>query len=110
MPTVDELPPPSDGQPDPFEGLVLDESFVRDAKEKEGSARARMLASKWKAEPPGDTSWRPDPTPARRWYQRRPRPSGLGRCDRWWQLALYLALAVGLVLVAMDPIGVFRSW
>ena len=119
MPTVDELPSPSDDQPDPFEGLVLDESFVRDAKEKEGSARARMLASKWKAEPPGDTSWRPDPTPARRWYRRRPKPSAAAwapaatarrrRGGRWWQVPLYTLLAVALVLVAMNPSGV-RSW
>ncbi len=107
---VDELPPPSDDRPDPFEGLVLDESFVRAAKEKEGSARARMLAAKWKAEPPGDTSWRPDPTPARRWYRRRPKPSRQGRGGRWWQVPLFMALGVALVLLAMDPGGIVRSW
>ncbi|MFJ1755122.1 hypothetical protein [Kitasatospora sp. NPDC088134] len=40
--------------PDPFEGLVLDEEFVRSATVSEPSARARMLAERWRREPPVD--------------------------------------------------------
>ncbi|MFB7947645.1 hypothetical protein ACFC6L_22330 [Kitasatospora phosalacinea] len=63
MPTIDE-PRPDDGGPgrpdDPFEGLVLDEEFVRSATNKEASGRARMLAERWKRNPPPENEpWRP---------------------------------------------------
>ncbi|MFI9787927.1 hypothetical protein ACIHEI_31130 [Kitasatospora sp. NPDC051984] len=55
---------PSDAiePPDPFEGLVLDEEFVRSATVTEPSARARMLAERWRHEPsvdPGGRHWSP---------------------------------------------------
>ncbi|WTW94749.1 hypothetical protein OG216_15760 [Streptomycetaceae bacterium NBC_01309] len=43
---------------DPFEGLVLDEEFVRGASQSEPSARARMLAERWRQEPPRNTGFR----------------------------------------------------
>ena len=82
---------------DPFEGLVLDEHFVRGAQEKEPSARARMLASKWKQHPPTDTGFRSDPTP-----QRRP-----GRRRRWAVVAA--VVAVVLLLATVSPTGV-EQW
>ncbi|MFB7947369.1 hypothetical protein ACFC6L_20910 [Kitasatospora phosalacinea] len=57
-PQPDALEPP-----DPFEGLVLDEDFVRSATVNEPSARARMLAERWRREPPvdpGGRRWSPD--------------------------------------------------
>ncbi|WP_063830753.1 hypothetical protein [Kitasatospora phosalacinea] len=61
--------------PDPFEGLVLDEDFVRSATVSEPSARARMLAERWRREPPVDPG-------GRRWSMDGPaasRRSGRGR-------------------------------
>ena len=84
-------------QADPFEGLVLDERFVRGAQEKEPSARARMLASKWKQNPPTDTGFRSAPTP-----QRRP-----GRWKRWAVVAA--VVAVVLLLATVSPVGV-EQW
>lgn len=43
---------------DPFEGLVLDEEFVKGAAQTEPSARARMLAERWRHEPPQNTGFR----------------------------------------------------
>ena len=108
VPTLEDPQNPLPDESDPFEGLVLDEDFVRGAKKQEGSARARMLAAKWKQEPPADTSFRPKPTGGRRWYQRKPKPyqvqaqrkrRRLGRL----QAPLFVLIAVGLVLVAMNP-------
>ncbi|MCM1976117.1 MULTISPECIES: hypothetical protein [Streptomyces] len=42
------------------------------AAHKEPSARARMLAARWKENPPGPVPFRPEPTPARRSRERRP--------------------------------------
>ncbi|MFJ5231242.1 hypothetical protein ACIQBJ_15260 [Kitasatospora sp. NPDC088391] len=71
--------------PDPFEGLVLDEEFVRSATVSEPSARARMLAERWRREPPVDPGDRrrpaEDPARARRTGRLRwPRP-GRDRSD-----------------------------
>ncbi|MEW2620215.1 hypothetical protein [Streptomyces sp. NPDC048106] len=65
---------------DAFEGLVLDEDFVRAAEASEPSARARMLAARWRAEAPEPQPWRADVPPAgwffskirRRRWRRRP--------------------------------------
>jgi hypothetical protein len=84
--------PKIDDQPeDPFENLVLDEDFVRAAEHKEASARARMLASRWKKKPPEDTAWRAPVAPL------KPR-----RRRRLWQLPLFVLLAAGLVLISLN--------
>ncbi|MFI5532166.1 hypothetical protein ACIA8O_26900 [Kitasatospora sp. NPDC051853] len=65
--------------PAPFDGVRLDEDFVRGASAQEGSARARMLAARWREEAPvdpGGRRWSPsDPLSARasRWLDRRGR-------------------------------------
>jgi hypothetical protein len=100
VPTLED---PQDSAPDdadPFEGLVLDADFIKGAHHKEGSARARMLADKWKKHPPTDTGFRPAPTPRRR---RRLRLAGN------WQLPLFVVLAVALVLVGMNS-GAVADW
>jgi hypothetical protein len=62
-----------------WEALVLDESFIRSAGTAEPSARARMLAARWRAEEPEPQPWRSDEPPAgwffskarrRRWRRR----------------------------------------
>jgi hypothetical protein len=67
------------GEGDVWEGLVLDEDFVRAAGTSEPSARARMLAARWRAEEPEPQPWRSDEPPAgwffskarrRRWRRR----------------------------------------
>ncbi|MFJ8189789.1 hypothetical protein ACIQ8D_08445 [Streptomyces sp. NPDC096094] len=64
---------------DTWDGLVLDEEFVRDADTSEPSARARMLAARWRREKPEPQPWRSDEPPAgwffskarrRRWRRR----------------------------------------
>ncbi|MGW4650200.1 SCO2583/SCO2584 N-terminal domain-containing protein [Kitasatospora sp. NPDC004289] len=82
--------------PDPFEGLVLDEDFVKGATAQEGSARARMLAARWREEAPvdpGGRRWSPsDPVSAKasRWIDRR------GKLALWVLCGLLLlAVAVG---------------
>ncbi|MCF2530685.1 SCO2583/SCO2584 N-terminal domain-containing protein [Yinghuangia soli] len=66
---------------DPFEGLVLDEDFIRGATHTEGSARARMLAEKWRREPPRNTGFREaanKTVPG----EHRPRRAGRDRAQR----------------------------
>ena len=89
------VPTPSDHEtpdPDPFENLVLDDDFVRGAQQKEGSARARMLADKWRKEPPGDTSFRPAPKPRRRFP---------------WQPLLMICVAVALVAALLNAKNIY---
>ncbi|MFJ5924455.1 hypothetical protein ACIQF6_17835 [Kitasatospora sp. NPDC092948] len=65
----DHRPPDAIEPPDPFEGLVLDEDFVRSATVSEPSARARMLAERWRHDPPvdpGGRRWSPGSVPPRR--------------------------------------------
>ncbi|BAJ29191.1 MULTISPECIES: hypothetical protein [Kitasatospora] len=116
MPTTDEPGPGSSGpgrDDDPFEGLVLDDEFVRSATNKEASGRARMLTERWKKDPPPENEpWRPA-TVVRlddrrsRWHRRRQRRSirprrpfrpGLGS-------ALALLLVPVLVLVGLASLG-----
>ncbi|MFD5227677.1 hypothetical protein ACFWJ5_03945 [Streptomyces qaidamensis] len=65
--------------PDDLDGVVLDEDFIRSAGTSEPSARARMLAAKWRREEPEPQPWRSDEPPAgwffsksrrRRWRRR----------------------------------------
>ncbi|MEU8690901.1 hypothetical protein [Streptomyces sp. NPDC048665] len=64
---------------DGLDELVLDEAFIRGAETSEPSARARMLAARWRAEAPEPQPWRSDEPPAgwffgkarrRRWRRR----------------------------------------
>ncbi|MFJ6739297.1 hypothetical protein ACIQOU_10370 [Streptomyces sp. NPDC091279] len=62
---------PDDGARDPegpgddaWEDPVLDENFIRSAETTEPSARARMLAARWRAEEPEPQPWRSDEPPA----------------------------------------------
>ncbi|MBB6415892.1 hypothetical protein [Streptomyces sp. AK010] len=50
--------------PDDLDGVVLDEDFIRSAGTSEPSARARMLAAKWRREEPQPQPWRSDEPPA----------------------------------------------
>ncbi|MFI8188406.1 hypothetical protein ACIF8T_06340 [Streptomyces sp. NPDC085946] len=64
---------------DVWDDLVLDDAFVRSAETSEPSARARMLAARWRREEPEPQPWRSDEPPAgwffskarRRWWRRR---------------------------------------
>ncbi|MDH6226114.1 hypothetical protein [Streptomyces sp. MJP52] len=65
--------------PDDWDGPVLDEDFVRAAAVREPSGRARMLAARWRRQPPEPEPWRADEPPAgwffskarrRRWRRR----------------------------------------
>ncbi|MDX3798294.1 hypothetical protein [Streptomyces sp. AK04-3B] len=67
------------GEGEVWDDLVLDEGFVRAAGTSEPSARARMLAARWRAEEPEPQPWRSDEPPAgwffskarrRRWRRR----------------------------------------
>jgi hypothetical protein len=64
---------------DAGDDLVLDEDFIRSAETSEPSARARMLAARWRREEPEPQPWRSDEPPAgwffskarrRRWRRR----------------------------------------
>ncbi|MFF2201077.1 hypothetical protein [Streptomyces sp. NPDC058145] len=64
---------------DDWDETVLDEAFVGAAETSEPSARARMLAARWRAESPEPQPWRSDEPPAgwffskarrRRWRRR----------------------------------------
>ncbi|MGW1722664.1 SGM_3592 family protein [Streptomyces sp. NPDC002306] len=64
---------------DTWDDVVLDETFVRAAETAEPSARARMLAARWRARAPEPQPWRSDEPPAgwffskarrRRWRRR----------------------------------------
>ncbi|MFE9707061.1 hypothetical protein [Streptomyces sp. NPDC005930] len=47
-----------------WDGLALDEEFIREAGTSEPSARARMLAARWRREQPEPQPWRSDEPPA----------------------------------------------
>jgi hypothetical protein len=57
-------PGPGGEAPDDLDGVVLDEDFIRSAGTSEPSARARMLAAKWRREEPEPQPWRSDEPPA----------------------------------------------
>ncbi|GHF69916.1 SGM_3592 family protein [Streptomyces thermodiastaticus] len=68
-----------DSAGDGGEDIVFDEDFVRAAEVTEPSARARMLAARWRREAPEPQPWRSDEPPAgwffskarrRRWRRR----------------------------------------
>ncbi|WP_438948039.1 SGM_3592 family protein [Streptomyces alkaliterrae] len=47
-----------------WDGLVLDEDFIRSAEVSEPAARTRMLQERWRREPPEPQPWRADEPPA----------------------------------------------
>jgi hypothetical protein len=47
-----------------WDDLVLDEDFIRSAETAEPSARARMLAARWREQAPDPQPWRSDEPPA----------------------------------------------
>jgi hypothetical protein len=70
---------PEQSSDEGWSDLVLDEDFIRAADTPEPSARARMLAARWRAEEPEPQPWRSDEPPAgwffskarrRRWRRR----------------------------------------
>ncbi|PJE99701.1 hypothetical protein CUT44_04185 [Streptomyces carminius] len=66
---------------DPWDELVLDEEFIRDARVNEPAARTRMLRARWQGEPPEPQPWRADGPPA---GGLGPEP-GRRRRGRWWR-------------------------
>jgi hypothetical protein len=65
------------GSEDPvWDDLVLDEDFIRSAEASEPSARARMLAARWRSEEPEPQPWRSDGPPAGWFFSK-------GRRRRW---------------------------
>ncbi|GAB1328753.1 SGM_3592 family protein [Streptomyces sennicomposti] len=70
---------PGAGAGDGWDDVVLDADFIRAAATAEPSARARMLAARWRREQPEPQPWRSDEPPAgwffgkarrRRWRRR----------------------------------------
>ena len=49
---------------DVWDDIVLDEDFIRSAETDEPSARARMLAARWRQQAPDPQPWRSDEPPA----------------------------------------------
>ncbi|MEU3849131.1 hypothetical protein [Streptomyces sp. NPDC029554] len=81
----DDRGQPDSGRPgsgsgdDAWGEVVLDDDFIRSAETSEPSARARMLAARWRREEPEPQPWRSDEPPAgwffskarrRRWRKR----------------------------------------
>ncbi|MFF2381344.1 hypothetical protein [Streptomyces sp. NPDC058108] len=52
------------GSGDGWDDVVLDEDFIRSAGTAEPSARARMLAARWREGGPDPQPWRSDEPPA----------------------------------------------
>ncbi|GGN66646.1 hypothetical protein GCM10011579_038250 [Streptomyces albiflavescens] len=61
---------------DVWDDLVLDENFIRSAETTEPSARARMLAARWREGGPDPQPWRSDEPPAGWFFSK-------GRRRRW---------------------------
>jgi len=61
------------GMADDWDELVLDEDFIRSAGTTEPSARARMLAARWRDEEPEPQPWRSDEPPAGWFFSKRRR-------------------------------------
>ncbi|MFD5466071.1 hypothetical protein ACFWIQ_25030 [Kitasatospora sp. NPDC127059] len=97
---------PNQARPDPFEGLVLDGRFIKDAAVKEPTARTRMLAAQWREEPPVDPG-------GRRWVPGA--ASGTAR-SRWTRpgrprtalIAVTALAALLAVAVGTDPAGLLN--
>ncbi|MCX4738070.1 hypothetical protein ACK389_20100 [Streptomyces antibioticus] len=68
---------PSEGE-ESWDVPVLDEDFVRAAGTSEPSARARMLAARWRGREPEPQPWRSDEPPAG-WFFSKARRRGRRR-------------------------------
>ncbi|MGW5640254.1 SCO2583/SCO2584 N-terminal domain-containing protein [Streptomyces sp. NPDC003832] len=66
----------------------FDIKWADDAEHKEPSARARMLAARWKANPPGPVPFRGDPDPVRR-----------GRHRSWISTVVVLGCVAAVIVV-----------
>jgi hypothetical protein len=91
----------------------FDHAWVRAARHKEPSARARMLAARWKHNPPGPVPFRPDPDPVRRRSRIRPRrPRSQARS--WsrpgtrspWVSVLIVLCGIAVLIVLLGYAGV----
>lgn len=94
---------PGRATPDPFEGLVVDERFIKDAAVKEPTARTRMLTAQWRQDP-GGRRWAPGATPGTarsRWTRPGRRRTALIAASAF---AALLAVAVGV-----DPAGLLNG-
>ncbi|MGW0764780.1 SCO2583/SCO2584 N-terminal domain-containing protein [Streptomyces sp. NPDC002676] len=65
----------------------FDHKWANSAEHKEPSARARMLAARWKENPPDAAPFRPDPEPVRR--HRSP----------WWSTALVFGCVAAVIVL-----------
>ncbi|MFF4539803.1 hypothetical protein [Streptomyces aureus] len=70
---------PRDAAGEPWDDLVLDEDFIRSAETTEPSARARMLAARWREGGPDQQPWRSDEPPAGWFFSRSRRRRWRGR-------------------------------
>ncbi|WP_329565068.1 SCO2583/SCO2584 N-terminal domain-containing protein [Kitasatospora sp. NBC_01266] len=114
MSITEDPPQPPGEEPDPFADLVLDEEFVKGAAVKEQSGRARMLAAKWRHQPPQqEEAWRPPTEIRRRWYQRRAKPvdpwGNVRRTKRNWQAPVFVLLAIAVVAAGLNVNGL-HTW
>jgi hypothetical protein len=78
---------------DEFTSTVFDEKFVRAARIREPSARARMLAAQWTVRPPDVYAWRIDGASHRSW-------NSIGTLQLLAVLLGILSVAAFLVLYA----------
>ncbi|GAA2260946.1 hypothetical protein GCM10010430_51340 [Kitasatospora cystarginea] len=104
-PTSDS--PNGSGADDPFDRLVLDDEFVKAATIKERSGRSRVLAARWKRQPPPESQpWRPPTELRRRRFGRKRKtvsPWGVERRrSRDWQTPLFVVLAGALVVAGLN--------
>ncbi|MBC9726080.1 hypothetical protein [Streptomyces sp. TRM68367] len=74
---------------DDIEHREFDLRWADDAEHKEPSARARMLAARWKDDPPGPVPFRPEPE-----HRRSPR----GRSP-WLSTAVVLGCVAAVILL-----------
>ncbi|MGA5100126.1 hypothetical protein ACPCAC_22550 [Streptomyces lavendulocolor] len=76
-------------EPRDWDDVELDTDFIRSAETAEPSARARMLAARWRGRPPEPQPWRSDEPPAGWFFSRARRADRAGRAGRprrrgWW--------------------------
>ncbi|WP_424706003.1 hypothetical protein [Kitasatospora acidiphila] len=111
----DPEPRPHGEEPDPFANLVLDEEFIKGAAVKEQSGRTRMLAARWKKEPPQPAEpWRPPTAEIRRsrFGRKAKRVDPWGnkrRTKRNWQTPIFVLLTIAVVAAALNVNGL-HGW